>query len=281
MIRNQLPRTAVITGAAGGFGNCFAERLAAQGFDLILIDRRKEDLIAMCDRLESEHQIVTEAMVLDLTDQNSVKSLADHLALRCNIEFLINNVGFAHLRDFVDIHVDRHLDMVALHVTTPMLLTRAVLPGMIHRDSGNIINVSSLGAWLPSGDAQYAATKSYLLVLSQSLHEEVFGTGVRIQALCPSFSDTGFHNTDEMKRFPRQSIPRRLWMTPQAVVDCSLNALGSGQPLVIPGWKNRIFSIGLRMPLLQPIIKRFMRRRKPTVQNAKSHSIESNLHATG
>ena len=147
-----------------------------------------------------------------------------------------------------------------LHVTAPMQLTRAVLPGMIERDRGNIINVSSLGAWLPSGDAQYAATKSYLLVLSESLHDELAGTNVRVQALCPSFVDTGFHMTEEMKRFPKNSIPKRFWMKTEDVVDCSLKRLQQNRAVVVPGWRNRIFCFALRQPMISPLIRRIVRK---------------------
>lgn len=250
---------AVITGAAGGFGRCFAERLARQGLNLILIDRLEPELKQWSEELSQKHSVSVEPVVFDLTDSTAVAEFAASLEHRSDIEFLINNVGFAHLRNFVDIDAEKHLEMVALHVTTPLRMTRAVLPGMLARNRGNIINLSSLGAWLPSGDAQYAATKSYLLVLSQSLHEELRGTKVRIQALCPSFVDTGFHNTAEMKRFPKQDIPSRWWMKPEQVIECSFKALKKNRAVVIPGWRNRLFSVGLRSPFVQPLIGRFFR----------------------
>ena len=269
---------AVITGAAGGFGSCFARRLAERGHNLLLIDRRDKELRELCDSIEKDYGVTAESLVVDLTNMDQVADLAEQLEGREGIEYLINNAGFAHRRDFSDISVDRHCDMVYLHVNTPMQLTRAVLPGMIERNCGNIINLSSLGAWLAAGDVQYAATKTYLIVLSQELQEELWDTNIRVQALCPSFVDTGFHNTTEMTSFPRHSIPKRLWMTSDAVIDCSLKSLEHrNRPIVVPGWRNKIMCAALRARITQPIIRWFERRNKKKLQpDVQRREIELN-----
>lgn len=270
MIQAARTGTAVITGAAGGFGQCFARTLAARGYDLLLIDRRPAELNDVKLQLEAEYDVQVDSRVVDLTDDADVEALAQLLARDPSIEMLVNNAGFANLKQYIEIAPEKHEQMIALHVTAPNRLIRAVLPNLIEKRQGAIVNVSSLGAWLPSGDAQYTATKAYLLVLAQALHQELKGTGVRVQALCPSFVDTGFHNTQEMNRFPRASIPASLWMTPEQVIQCCFQGLERNRAIVIPGWRNRIISIGLRSPWIGYLIRQFVQPGKPSGQQVLS-----------
>ncbi len=147
--------------------------------------------------------------------------------------------------------------MVDLHVVTPTILTRAILPGMIKRNSGGIINISSLGAWFQSaGNAQYGATKNYLAVFSQALHQELRGTNVRVQALCPGFVRTEFHGAQSMSAFKlRRSPAAHMWMSADAVVNCSLRRLAGKQVIVIPGFGYRILGRLAQMPLLRPLLQ--------------------------
>jgi uncharacterized protein len=255
---------AIVTGAAGGFGRCFAHRLAGMRYALTLVDRRGDLLLQFREELAGRYSVDIQCHVCDMTDPQSLDHLVATLAAEPDIEFLVNNAGFAHLKSFAEIKPEEHARMAALHVHAPMKLIQAVLPVMIKRRTGSIINVSSLGAWLPAGDAQYAATKAYLLVLSQALHGELSPHGIRVQALCPSFVDTGFHNTAEMQRLPRQSIPSRLWMQAEQVIDCSLRSLQQGRVVVIPGWRNRLLSFVLRSPFLQPLVNRVVGSRQST-----------------
>ena len=133
---------------------------------------------------------------------------------------------------------------------------------MKQRNRGAIINVSSLGAFAPRSKAvQYSSTKAYLVVFSESLQEELHGTDIRVQALCPGFLDTGFRATAGMQNFDPRSVPQSLWMLPEDVVDYSLNQLASWRRrvLVIPGWKCRMLGFIMRMPLLQPMVRAVLR----------------------
>ncbi len=275
MIQSQRNGTAVITGAAGGFGQCFARSLADKSYNLLLIDRRQAELAEVQSKLQSQFDVQVDARTVDLTDHAEVESLANQLSRDRSIEMLVNNAGFANLRQYTEISPDKHEQMIALHVTAPNRLTRAVLPTLIEKKQGAIVNVSSLGAWLPSGDAQYTATKAYLLVLAQALHQELRGTGVKVQALCPSFVDTGFHNTQEMNRFPRASIPASLWMTPEQVIECCFQGLARNRAIVIPGWRNRIISIGLRSPWIGYLIRQFVQPGKPSDGQEITDSIQA------
>jgi short-subunit dehydrogenase len=252
---------AVITGAGSGIGASFAEQAFQLGYRLLLIDISSDNLDAVRSKLlensedPSIHERV-ELLVANLADRPTVESLAERLAQDADIELLTNCAGFGEFVEFVDVDVKRHLDMISLHVETPMRLIHAVLPNMKQRRHGGIINVASLGAFTPCAQSvQYAATKSYLIVFSEALQEELLGTGVRVQALCPGFVRTGFHATESMKNFHQRKIPNNLWTTPDQVAACSLRSLFSGRVVVIPGWQSRVLGLVTRMVLLKPFVR--------------------------
>ncbi len=253
-------KSAVVTGAAGGVGACFARQLAKRGYHLLLVDRRKEPIEKLCDELTAQHDLRIESCEVDLTNEEAVETLAERMVRMSDLELLVNNAGFGIQDNFADVDVEPLLNMIRLHTMTPARLIRAVLPGMIERDCGAIINLGSLGAWAPGvGYAQYAATKSYLITLSEALHQELRGTNVCVQALCPGFVKTEFHGTDEMHGFEAKQVPKRLWMSPDEVVTCSLDSLPKRRAVVIPGWRNRLLGWAMRAPIARPIVNAVMR----------------------
>ena len=264
MTENGKSRSALITGASSGIGAAFARKLAERGFDLVLVARRKERLEQLCDELMTAHAIRADVHVADLADAEAAESLADRVAEIADLELLINNAGFGTMGHFADADIGRQLDMIRVHVLAAVRLSRAVLPGMIRRGSGGIINVSSIGAWLPcAGNVQYAATKTYLNTFSEGLQDELRGTGVRVQSLCPGFTYTQFHDADGMREFDRSQVAQRLWMSADDVVDYSLKKLAGRRTIVIPGWKNRVLARILRTPILQPIVRAAGRYKAP------------------
>ncbi|HUT78194.1 MAG TPA: SDR family oxidoreductase [Polyangia bacterium] len=251
-----------MTGAACGLGACFARKLAQRGYNLVLIDRRGEELERSCAELTAAHGIVAEPFVADLTDHAALEAVGRRLEQVTDLDLLVNNAGFGMFKPFVETDVERHLDMIRVHVVTGVWLTRAMLPGMIARDRGAVVNVSSLGAWVPSaGNVMYASTKSYLAVFSEAIQEELRGSSVRVQALCPGFVRTEFHDCDGMAGFDRRQIPGPLWMSPEDVVDCSLRSLSGKRVIVVPGLWNRVLAGLVRRSLLQPLV-RFIARPK-------------------
>jgi short-subunit dehydrogenase len=256
--------TAVITGASSGIGAAFARKLAADGFDLILVARRRERLQQIGDELAAAHAIRADVHAADLTDAAAVEQLAERVAGTSDLALLVNNAGFGTMGYFAGADTKRQLDMIRVHVLATVRLSRAVLPGMIQRGSGGVINVSSIGAWLPcAGNVQYAATKTYLNSFSVGLRDELRGTGVHIQALCPGFTYTEFHDTGEMHEFDRGQVARSLWMSAEAVVDYSLRKLAGRRTIVIPGWKNRVLAWIMRRPVLQPFVRAAGRYKMP------------------
>jgi hypothetical protein len=271
MVRAAANAWAVVTGAAGGLGSCFADKLAQRGYRLLLVDRREEQLQQICTEMTAHYGVAAEPRAADLSSREEIESLAKRLQQMTNVELLVNNAGFGTMDYFVDMDISQHLDMIHVHVLTPTMLTRAVLPGMLQRDEGAIINVSSLGAWSYSaGNVQYASTKTYLAVFSQALAQELGGTNVRVQALCPGFVRTDFHDAAGMRGFDLRQVPARLWMSAEDVVECSLRRLSGNRVIVFPGLRNRILGRLMQMPLFQPLVRRLTTARKRVARSMPS-----------
>jgi uncharacterized protein len=237
------PRTrpcALITGASSGLGEAFAERLAADGHDLIAVARRQDRLRALADRLRDAHGATTEVLAADLTDPEELRRVEARIATAPALDLLVNNAGFGGYRPFLQLDPDRAEELIRLQVLAVTRLARAALPAMVARGRGAVVNVSSQLAFsvtmpsppMPPGRAVYAATKAYVNAFTQLLHGELAGTGVRVQALCPSVMRTEF--------FARMGIdlgrmPIRP-MEPSAVVRASLAGLQRGAVLCLPAF---------------------------------------------
>jgi uncharacterized protein len=252
---------AIITGAAGGLGSSFARKLAQQGYRLLLVDRRQAQLQLACESIATRYDVSVESCAVDLCRREEVERLGQQLEQIPDVELLVNNAGFGTAEYFADTDLNYLVGMVDLHVVAPTILTRAVLPTLVARDTGGIINVSSLSAWFQSaGNTQYSSTKNYLAVFSTALREELRGTNVRVQALCPGFVRTEFHDAECMKGFKLRCAPAaHLWMTPDEVVDYSLRCFSSNRVVVIPGMGYRILGRLAQMPMLQPLMQRITR----------------------
>lgn len=185
------PRTALVTGASSGIGAVYARYLARMGFDLVLVARREARLLALADELMQKYNVRAEVLVADLANVDDIATLEAHIAVMDELCFLVNNAGFGLPGTFADNDISGSDAMIHVHVNASVRLTRAALPVMLARGRGAIVNVASLAAFYPvSGSATYAATKAYLKVFTEALHQELIGTGVRVQALCPGFTRT-------------------------------------------------------------------------------------------
>lgn len=230
------PGAALITGASSGIGAEYARQLAAAGHDLILTARREELLTALAEELRGLHGVAVEIVVADLAQPDGIERVEAAIVGRDDLGLLINNAGFGTNGRFLDVAVGRSLDMISVHITASVRLMKAALPGMVARGRGAIINVSSIAAFYTSaGGANYGASKAYLNSFSEALQNELAGTGVTVQALCPGFTYSGFHDTPEYTGFNRSAIPERMWMTAEEVVAESLESVGNGKVIVVPG----------------------------------------------
>ncbi len=241
---------ACVTGASAGLGKVFAKQLAERGFDLLLVARDVDRLTALADALSLQHGISATAYQADLSRDEPMRGLAEKLAKEERLMVLVNNAGFGTKGKLANRPVSEQATMLELHVMAPMLLTRAVVPKMIERREGFVITVASVASFTASmGNVNYCATKAYQRVFMEGLAMELVGTGVRVQALCPGFTHTEFH--DRMQIDKTQGIPAWVWLSAEDVVRDSLeNAFGHGPTVVIPNWKYKMIVLMLRyMPL--------------------------------
>lgn len=241
---------AVITGASAGIGKEFARQLAERGFDLLLVARDHERLKTLGAELAAAHGIEAEAWPADLSRDDMMRTLAERIARDERVLLLVNNAGFGTKGKLATRPVAEQATMLELHVMAPMLLTRAVLPGMINRREGRIINVASVASFTASpGNVNYCATKAYERVFMEGLAMELQGTGVQVQALCPGFTHTEFH--DRMQIDKSKGIPAWMWLNADRVVRESLDAcFRDGPTVVIPGKRYKLIVMALRyMPM--------------------------------
>ena len=250
---------AVITGASAGIGREFSRQLAERGFDLLLVARDAERLNALGAELSAEHGITADAWPADLSRDDAMRNLAEFLARNDRVMLLVNNAGFGTKGKFATRPVSEQATMLELHVMAPMLLTRAVLPGMIARREGRIITVASVASFTASpGNVNYCATKAYNRVFTEGLAMELTGTGVQAQVLCPGFTHTEFHARMQIDK--SKGIPSWMWLNADRVVRESLDAaFGDGPVVVIPGKRYRAIVLALRyLPLW---VRRLMQER--------------------
>jgi uncharacterized protein len=237
----QTPRCALITGASSGIGRVFAQRLACDGSDLILVARRQERLAELARQVEKDGA-KAEVIVADLATADGVAAV-ERRAAAGDLTMLINNAGFQTYVPLVELDPNRAEAQIKVHVTAVVRMCRAALPGMLARGAGDIINVSSMLAFSAGLDSSflpkraiYAATKAFISTFSEQLASELSGTGVRVQALCPAVVRTEFHDVDGKPAALRPNVPV---MEPEDVVEASLAALAVGDVICSPALADR------------------------------------------
>ena len=260
---------AVITGASSGIGAEFARQLAAAGMGLVLVARRRERLEQLGESLARAYGVPVEVEVHDLAEREPLEALARILAARSDVELLVNNAGFGLVGRFVNGDPDRQLRQLDLHVVASARLVRAVLPQMVSRGRGAIVQVSSLAGMFPRlSSPTYGPSKTFLNAFSYALEGEIAGSGVCLQALCPGFTSTEFHSTPEFAGLDvHTQIPAFLWLSAEQVVRESLAGLAEGRSTVIPGSRYRWLALAGKSSLLQSLAVRWRaarRRRRGT-----------------
>jgi short-subunit dehydrogenase len=232
---------ALITGASAGLGATFARRLAAEGYDLVLVARRADALDRLAAELRAKHGIGVETEAADLTRDEDVAATGRRLESSDRLELLVNNAGFGSRGFFFEADAGQQDDMHRLHVLATERLIRAALPGMVARGKGGIVNVASVAAFIAGpGNISYCATKAWMVAFTEGLYLELksMGSPVKVQALCPGYTHTDFH--DAMGVDPATIMSKSWWMTADFVVGESLRGLKEGKLLVIPGWRYRM-----------------------------------------
>ncbi len=238
LIREKEELWAMVTGASSGIGAVYALKLAQTGYNLILVARRTALLEKLAEELVEICQVKVQVLTADLSTSEGVEQVESLISSHTNLNVLVNNAGFGDNGLFAENDIRVQDKMIHVHVVASVRLTRAALPVMLEQKRGAIINVSSLAAFFPlSGGATYSATKSYLNAFTEALHQELVGSGVRVQALCPGFTHSGFQAVSGKDL---SAVPELLWMTPESVVDRSLRDLANDCVISVPGFAYRI-----------------------------------------
>jgi hypothetical protein len=233
-----MSKWALVTGATAGIGESFARLLASKGFNIVLVARDEARLHERAAALQEKYGIETFVLVADLVTDTGSLAVENYLN-QIEVEVLINNAGFGINKSFSQSDLVAEQQLLDVLVRTPMRLMHVVIPQMKARNSGTIINVSSVASFIAGGS--YSAAKSYLTVLSESLHTELRGTSVKISALCPGFTRTEFHQRGRMKM---KGLPDFMWLTSDRLVADAWSDAQSGKAISVPGWQYKIL-IGL------------------------------------
>lgn len=228
---NESRPIALITGATVGIGASFAQLLARENHDLVLVARDLQRLQERAEEWRESFGVEVEVIQADLTRDEDIRRVELRLKnLSRPVDVLINNAGFGLNKSFLASDVSEEVALLDVLVTAPMRLMHSILPAMKERNSGTIINVSSIAGWIAGGT--YSAAKSYLTVITESLHTELSQTNVNVHALCPGFTRTEFHQRGGMKM---GGVPHWLWLSADDVVADAWKSAKAGKAISVPG----------------------------------------------
>lgn len=240
--------TALVTGASAGIGTAFAAHLAGRGFDLVLTARRAERLEAIAADLRGRFGVAVLVLPADLADPAAPASLCERLTVAGrHVDVLVNNAGYGVAGRYVATEWRVQRDFLQVLVTAVAELTHRLLPGMLERRWGRIVNVASLAALVPAapGHTLYAASKAFLVKFSEALHGEVRAAGVHVTAVCPGFTRSEFHDVtgtrDKVNR-----MPSWMWLDAEQVAADGYQAVMAGQPIRVIGRVNRTIATAAR-----------------------------------
>jgi short-subunit dehydrogenase len=242
-------RTALITGASSGIGEAFADVFASEGFDLAIVARREDRLQAVAERLRTKYGVRVEVFVVDLAKRDACEQLCAQIAARgIQVDALVNNAGYGVPGSYLASPWQRHEDFLQVLVTDVAELTYRLLPGMVERGYGRIVNVASLAGLVPapSGHTLYGASKAFLIKFSEALANEVRRHNVHVTALCPGFTFSEFHDVTGTRAQMKQ-MPAWMWMDAPTVARQGFDAVMAGQHIYINGRLNRTIAALVRL----------------------------------
>ncbi len=235
----------LITGASAGIGAAIAREYAIRGWDLVLVARRTERLDALGAELSEEFGITAHSLTADLFDNKAVPKLISAIKAKgLRIDGVVNNAGYGHPGLYLDSPWTDHARFNHLMLSVPCELTHALLPDMIDRGFGRVMNVASLAGHMPGsrGHTLYAAVKSYLVKFSESLNLEMEGTGVLVSALCPGFTYTEFHDVNGTRE-AMNKLPAFMMMDADECAQFGVEALERNRAVYITGRVNKLIAL--------------------------------------
>lgn len=247
--REGLGRTVLVTGASAGIGGALAREFARHGFNLVLTARRAERLTELADELRRSFAVGARTLPADLANPQTCKQLTEALEREgIAIDALVNNAGFAIANLYRDSPWEAQRDFIQVMVTAPCELTHHLLPGMICRNYGRILNVASVAGLMPGSVSHtlYGGAKAMLIKFSQSLHSEQKGTGIHVSALCPGFTRSEFHDVTGTRE-SMERLPNFLWLSAEFVAREGYRAVMANKAVCIPGAQYKLITALVRM----------------------------------
>lgn len=233
---------ALVTGPTAGIGRAFAVALARAGFDLVLVARDEARLTELADALAAQFGVHSQVLTADLGDGTQLAKVEARLRQLDNpISILVNNAGFGVKAAFGQSDVDDEQQMLDVLVRSVMRTTHAVVPRMMERGFGVIINVSSIAGWITGGT--YSAAKAWVTVFSESLAQELAGSGVWVTAVCPGFVHTEFHDRAGMDM---SNVPDWMWLEAEQVVEQAMRDVSRNRPISVAGAQYKALSTVVR-----------------------------------
>jgi short-subunit dehydrogenase len=259
--RPAADRTAIVTGASSGIGEAVTRELATRGHGVTLVARRADRLAALADEIRAGGGRAS-VLATDLSDRAARAELIDRVAdLGFTPAILVNNAGFSTLGPVARSDPESEMSMIEVDVMAVVDLCSRIIPGMVERRQGAVLNVASTGAFQPlPGQAGYGAGKAFVLSYTESLSGELRGTGVSITALCPGPVDTGFgERAGFAKEDAEAALPHFMWESAETVAKVGIDALDKGRVVAIPGFANRAGAVVAHLTpnrLLVPLLAR-------------------------
>ena len=251
--------TALVTGASAGIGLAFARRLAADGFDLVLVGRDAQRLHDVAEELGRDELAAVEVLPADLTTDDGCAAVAARLCDGTRpVDVLVNNAGFGLAAAFPEAPLEDEERLLRLLVVAVLRLTHAALPGMLDRGRGAVVNISSVAGFVPRGT--YGAAKAWVTSFSESLSYDLRGRGVRVMALCPGLVRTEFH---ERAGWSPPRLPAAMWLDADRLVDIALRDLRRGAAVSVPTWRYAALTTAARLAPRR-LVARAAARRRPT-----------------
>ena len=235
-------RLALVTGASAGIGTAFAKLYAANGFDLAITARRADRLDALAGELKAKHGVEVFPVVADLADASAPEAILKAIAERGRVvDVLVNNAGYGLPGEWATTPWEDQAEALRVMLTAPLELSHRVLPGMLGRGWGRVVNIASLAGFTPGAASHttYPAVKAALIKFSQSLHAELRGTGVHCTAVCPGLTWSEFHDVNGTRE-QLKTAPRWIWQSADRVAAIGYKAVEKNRTIVVTGWLNKI-----------------------------------------
>ncbi|WKX72056.1 SDR family oxidoreductase [Streptomyces sp. XD-27] len=246
--------TALITGSTSGIGAAFARRLASDGYDLVLVARREQQLREQAAELHDRHRVEAEVLRADLAEDDGITAVEKRLGdTKRPVDLLVNNAGYANRGTYLDVPLTDELRMLKVHCEAVLRLTTAAVDPMKERGNGGVISVASTGAFLPRGT--YGASKAWIVQFMLGAPADFKARGVRMMAVCPGYVRTQFH---ERAGMVMAEVPNWMWLEPEQVVSAALKDFAKGKALSVPALRYKamlgMFKMAPRgaMPRLSP-----------------------------